>query len=494
MIRTRICLYALILAPLAVYWQTVFEDFGFRDDYSYLREAREEPGKIVKVAASHGRPLYGALLETSFILTDEVARLPLLRMITVLLLAVLALALWRQLYQSGWTEVEAAGIGLGVALLPAAQVAAGWAISWPQVLALVLSVAGFSAIETELERGGLKRFVALVGGCFIYALATLIYQSNALFAIVPIAAVLLVRGTRETTSDGKWLAYHLTALTVGIAFSYFLMRGLFESGVFRESVRMQVENNPLTKLAWFFQYPLANALGLYALRDDFGQGAWIFWLTVAGVVAFIAAGVRLSLRQPNPQTKRKWLWCLVILPFFAHAVSLAAAERSIAYRTIFALSGLVVVLMVYSLRAMANAATGKPLLRYAGLALLAAAVAFMANRNAYQLLAEPQSNEWEIARGSLLRVNFTKPTKVFVITPSIEDRSTTRVYFDEFGSLSSSSDWAPKEMVAAAMHERFPIRLPTGGSYTLASGREAPAAKDYDLVIDLRKLKERRER
>src|SRR5258708_1449890 len=200
MIRTRICLYVLILAPLAVYWQTVFEDFGFRDDYSHLREAREEPGKIVKFTASHGRPLYGALLETSFILTDEVAHLPLLRMVTVLLLAVLALALWRQLYQSGWTEVEAAGIGLGVALLPAAQVTAGWAVTWPHVLALVLSVAGFSAIETELERGGLKRFVALVGGCFIYALATLIYQSNALFAIVPLAAVLLVRGGRGTTN------------------------------------------------------------------------------------------------------------------------------------------------------------------------------------------------------------------------------------------------------------------------------------------------------
>src|SRR5882757_3998315 len=154
MIRTRICLYVLLLAPLAVYWQTVFEDYGFRDDYSHLRESREEPGKIVKFAASQGRPLYGALLETTFNVTDEVGHLPMLRMTTVLLLALLALALWRQLYQSGWTEVEAAAIGLGVALLPAAQVAASWAVTWPHVLALLLSVAGFSAIEAELERGG----------------------------------------------------------------------------------------------------------------------------------------------------------------------------------------------------------------------------------------------------------------------------------------------------------------------------------------------------
>ena len=48
-------------------------------------------------------------------------------------------------------------------------------------------------------------------------------------------------------------------------------------------------------------------------------------------------------------------------------------------------------------------------------------------------------------------------------------------------------------MVGAAMHERFPAKLPKGGSYTFASGHEIPAAKDYDLVIDMRKLKEHRE-
>lgn len=493
MIRTRICLYVLLLAPLAVYWQTVFEDFGFRDDYSHLREAREEPGKIVKFTASHGRPLYGALLETTFNVTDEVGHLPMLRMTTVLLLALLALALWRQLYQSGWTEVEAAAIGLGVALLPAAQLTAAWAVTWPHVLALLLSVAGFSAIEAELERGGLKRFVALLGGCFIYALATLIYQSNALFAVVPIAAVLLVRTGREPMSDGKWLAYHLSALIAGLAISYFLMQGLFGSGVFRESVRLQLEHNPFTKLVWFFEYPVANALALYALRDDFGTGAWIFWASAVMITALIAAGVRLSLRGATAQIKRKWLWCLVLLPLLAHGASLAAAERSIAYRTLFALSGLVVVLMVHSLRALANAATGKPLLRYVGLAFIAAAVAFMANRNAYQLLAEPQNNEWELVRNALLRANFNQPTKIYAITPALGDRSTNRIYFDEFGSLSSNSDWVPKEMVGAALHERFPGKLPKGGSYTFASGREVPTGKNYDLVIDLRKLKERRE-
>src|SRR5258708_27734578 len=192
MIRTRICLYLLILTPLVVYWQTIFQDYGMGVGYAFQREAREEPSRLVKFTASHGRPLYGALLETSFVVADDVSFLPWLRLTGVLLLTLLGLALWRQLYQSGWTEVEAAAIGLGIVLLPAAQVTASSATAWPQALTLLLAVAGFSAIETELERGGLKRAVALFGGCMIYLLAGLVYQSNALFAVVPIAAVLMV--------------------------------------------------------------------------------------------------------------------------------------------------------------------------------------------------------------------------------------------------------------------------------------------------------------
>jgi hypothetical protein len=493
MIRTRICLYVLLLVPLAVYWQTIFHDYGLRDDYSMLRESREEPGKIVKFTASHGRPLYGALLETTFGVTDDVSQLPWLRLTTVCLLTLLGLALWRQLYQSGWTEVEAAAIGLGVILLPAAQITAGWAIGWPYALALLLSVAGFSAIETELERGGLKRFVALAGGCMIYALAALIYQSDALFAVVPIAAVLLVRTGREPMSDFKWLFHHLGALVIGLALSYFMVKALFANGVFVESPRMQLEANPFGKIAWFFSNPLPNALALFALRDDYNTGALVFWGAAAVMAVVIGAGFRLAPAATGAASPRRWLWCLVVIPLIAHSVSLAAAERSTAYRVLFPLSGLVLVYAIYSLRMLANARGVKPLVHYLTLGLLATGAAVVAHRQAFTLIAEPQGHEWDIMRTEVLRANFTKRVKVYVITPTPADRSTERVYADEFGSLSSDSDWAPKEMFKAAVHDRFPgSKLPKGGSYTFASGREVPEPGAYDLVIDMRNLKHRK--
>ncbi len=48
--------------------------------------------------------------------------------------------------------------------------------------------------------------------------------------------------------------------------------------------------------------------------------------------------------------KLRWLFCLLCLPFVAHAVSLAASSQAVGYRTVFGLSGLVLVLVVFALR------------------------------------------------------------------------------------------------------------------------------------------------
>jgi hypothetical protein len=461
-----------------------------------LREAREEPGKLVKFTSSQGRPLYGALLETTFGVTEDVSNLCWMRLTTVILLTILGIALWRQFYQSGWTEIEAAVIGLGITLLPAAQVAAGWAIGWPYVLTLLLALAGFSAIETEVERGGLKRVIALVGGCLIYVLAGLIYQSDAMFAVVPITAVLLVRTGREPMTDTRWVSIHLATLLIGMLVGFLLVKLLFSSGVFVESARLKFEANPFTKLGWFLWNPVPNALALFVLRDDFHTGEVFFWLAVLAVGGFIAYSYRRDRARNDAVRNRRWLVALAVMPWVAHAVSLAAAERSAGYRTLFALSGLVLVLVVFGLRTLREAGVirmKRPWKYYSGLGVAALAAAVAAGHNAFALLAEPQGAEWEIVRNAALRVDFKADTRIYLITPTLADRSTGRVFRDEFGSLSSDSDWTPREMFRAAVRQRYADKMPKNIGYTVTLGRAAPAdEKAYDMVIDLRKIAQRR--
>ena len=86
--------------------------------------------------------------------------------------------------------------------------------------------------------------------------------------------------------------------------------------------------------------------------------------------------------------------------------------------------------------------------------------AVLANRHAFDLIAEPQGREWSLVRDAVRTLRLGADTTVYIVTPTLDHRSTQRVFSDEFGSLSSDSDWVPAEMFKAALRERFPKGLP----------------------------------
>lgn len=485
----RFCLCLLLLTPLAVYWPTIFHSYGLRDDYSYLREAREEPGKVVRFTSSHARPLYGWLLERSFALADRVSRLPWLRLTSVLLLTVLALALARMLVGAGWTMLEATAIGLGIALLPAAQVASSWAIGWPYALALLLALGGFCCVEQSQHSAGAQRWLRHLAGGLAYLVVGLIYQSNALFAVVPLAALLLLRTDRAAKDTFAWMARHGVTLVIGLGLSLAVAKLLFSGAAVPPTHRMRLEENPVSKLIWFFTQPLPNAAALFVLRDMYGVGAQVFWAVVTGVGLLAVTGVVLVARTMTAAARWVWLACLLVLPFVAHAVSLVAAERSTAYRVLFALSGLMLVVLVFGLRTLRMAGWLETKVQTALLVVLLAIGAIAARTNSFELIAVPQGHEWELVQKSVAQLDVSGGAKVYAITPTLADRSTERVYADEFGSLSTDSDWVPKEMFKAALHERFPEKTPQDFRYSFASGRKEPPREGHDVVVDLRELK-----
>jgi hypothetical protein len=110
------------------------------------------------------------------------------------------------------------------------------------------------------------------------------------------------------------------------------------------------------------------------------------------------------------------------------------------------------------------------------------------------LIAEPQGREWALIETAADRLRLADDARVYLIRPSMDYRSTERVYADEYGSLTSDADWAAKEMFKAAIRERFPDGLPAGTNYLLTTGFGPPPPVGYDLVADLRELKNLGER
>ena len=132
-VRAWLLTAMLFLVPLVTYWPATFHDFGLRDDYSNLREAHEEAGKIVKFCASHARPIYGWLLQATYGQTTTVQNLQWMRFAASLLLGALSLVGFRGLRALGWSFSSSLCFAVLLTLIPSAQVIAGWAVGWPYV-------------------------------------------------------------------------------------------------------------------------------------------------------------------------------------------------------------------------------------------------------------------------------------------------------------------------------------------------------------------------
>jgi hypothetical protein len=490
--RTWLVAAALLILPLLVYWSTIEHEYGFRDDYAHLREVRERPGWLTTLTTAHGRPVYGAVLEASLHDVVNVADLTVLRTISALLMGVVGLLMWWQLRHVGWTEAQAATIGAAVTLLPGAQVVVGWAIAWPVALGLIAALGGFALVEGGFARARLARAALIAAGGALYMIAGLTYQTSALFAVVPLAAVLLMREGTTTGRDAQWVVAHIGVLFVCLVAGYLLATAIAVEGAVPEATRTHLEPDIYRKFLWFLRNPLPNSIALFALRDRFDTPLW-FWVIMASVVAITVLGFVYG--ATDRQRRLRWLVVAFLFPFVAHSVSLAASSQAIGYRTLLPLSGLFLVLAMFGVRSIAARYRAPRPAMSALFAMLLVVTAVLAHRNALKLIAEPQGREWQLVKAAADRLRLEADTIVYLVRPSIDYRSTERVYADEYGSLTADADWGSKEMFKAAIRERFPNGLPEGTSYSLFTGFGGPPAQyTYDLIADLRELKNLGER
>ena len=470
---------ALLLVPIISYWPATFHDYGLRDDYSNLREAHEEPGTVLKFCASHARPIYGLLLQASYGHTASVQDLQWMRLIAALLLGTISLICFRSLRAFGWTFSASICFAVLVGLVPSAQVIAGWAIGWPYAVAALLAIGGFFAAEGAIAAGiGTNRSLAQWGVALgLMVVSALIYQPSALFYVVPLAASLVVQRERNLAPSARWVGVHLGFLVLALGTAYWLMTALYADGVFAKSGRIAFEQHWLEKFAWFLREPLPNALSLFVLNDD-NYRDHALYLGCAGLVGLILTGGAIAeWRRHGRERGLIWLAGLLILPVVAFSISMVASERYATYRTIFAMT----------------ASLGLGARRMLAGAVLITAF-FSAQHHAYALLATPQGNEWELILAGAQQVRLpqhhadTRP-RIFAIVSSPNDKSTATTYHDEFGSLSSNSEWVPKEMFKRAMHDLHPELANVDTRYEFAEGVKLPVGQRYDVIIDMHRLR-----
>jgi hypothetical protein len=492
-VRTWMLTVLLFIVPVLAYWPTTFHDFGLRDDYSNLREAHEEVGKVVKFCASHARPIYGWLLQATYGQTSSVQNLQWMRFIGALLLGALSLVSFRGLRALGWKFGPSLSFAILLALVPASQVVASWAVGWPYAATALLAVAGFFTAEGALSMGlrsGLGRAVGqwLVALCLM-VVSALIYQPSAMFYIVPLAAALIAQRHRTLPQSLRWLGIHMGFISLALGLAYLVMSMLYAGGMFVKSGRIAFEHHWIDKMGWFLGEALPNALSMFVLNDNNQRDHGLYFGGAALAGLILTAGAFLEWRRYGRQRGMVWLGALLVLPTFACAMSLVASEHYATYRTILAMTAVLLCFLVASMAAMTEfwSANARRLL-----ATLAVALAFLtAQHHAYALIAVPQGNEWQLIMAGAKHVRLDGPRqRIFAIASAPADISTATIYHDEFGSLSSNSEWVPREMFKRAMHDLHPEIQNLDARYDFATGPRLPEGQTFDVIIDLHRLRQ----
>ena len=493
-LRAWVLTAILFAIPLATYWPATFHDYGLRDDYSNLREAHEEAGKVLQFCASHARPIYGWLLQSTFGQTTSVQNLQWMRLCASLLLGAISLVMFRGLRALGWSFNTSLCCAILLTLVPSAQVIAGWAVGWPYAAAALLAIGGFFTVEGALFMG-LRTGVGRMAGQMAVALglmlvSALIYQPSALFYVVPLAGALIVQRQRGIGQTSRWLGAHLGFVVATLGLAYFTMTNLYAMGVFVKSGRIAFEHHWGEKIAWFLHEPLPNALSLFVLNDNNHRDHTLYAGCAALTASILLAGACLEWRRYGRSRGLVWLAGLIGLPVFAFVISLVASERYATYRTILAMTAVLLCFLVASVRALTDrwSAGNRRLLA----TLLVAAAFFTAQHHVYALIAVPQGNEWQliVAGAKHVRLNAPARPRIFAIASTPDDISTATIYHDEFGSLSSNSEWVPREMFKRAMHDLHPEISNINARYDFATGPKLPPDQRYDVIIDMRRLRQ----
>ena len=173
---------------------------------------------------------------------------------------------------------------------------------------------------------------------------------------------------------------------------------------------------------------------------------------------------------------------LLLIPA-SFGVNLVAADRWAAYRVLLPLTMTVVVALALALLTLGGRMAAR-----VGLVLLVIPALWLARRQTFQLIAVPQSVELNALESGAAHIDPARHEHVFILTPRPEDHVARTVYRDEFGSLSTDSDWVPKEMVELVVKEQNPDRIGVARKYKVATGRALPAGALPNVIIDLQQL------
>jgi hypothetical protein len=514
------------VAALAAYLPAIVVPYGYMDDYVVLAWREGHGGDFLRTATSYGRPFQGFSLWGSFSLAGDIESLRLVRLLSLVGVMLLAAFLYYALRQNDVNEWISAGVCVSVVTLASFQVYVAWAATGEVPYVAILGGLAWLMVRSAFGRRGRAFVIRSASASAILLLALLTYQPAAMFFWV-FAAIDVLRPAETLRGSARKLGVALGVAAVAMFFAYAAVRvGVhFYGGA--TSGRTNLVHDFVAKAKWFWNEPIVNGVGMFALVPT---------ASVALVVTLVAAAGLALLHGEAGWGALGFIGLAAALVPLSYAPNLAVSEQFASYRSIGALAALIALYVWFGLWGVARALgpyavaalvsvlalslVVRPLWRpaarvsvdsllhwhelaalallLAGLiavalwarnvALAAGVLAFavagtiIAARNVTTLLVKPQSIELQLLRSEL--DSPPHPARVVFIKPNFNQGPAPLARYDEFGLPSTYFAWIPNPATELVLQERPQIDV-------VAWDAPKPMAGPGDGFADMRRLDRR---
>lgn len=475
----------LLLAVLLLCYSTVlFSPYAFFDDYMVLANSLTGQAKgSQNRSVAEGRPIFAFLMRFLYAqirTTDDVRYI---RVLTVILIAVLAGVIYRALLGAGWSWFAALCLSLIVVTMPPFQICASWALAVGYPLAALAAAGAFylarQAFNAQSLRGKWGHVIASVL-CILVSVTTV--QPATMFFWIFAIIHMFPPEERAECVGRQFLCYCLVNLA-GLILGFGVYKvGLTLYPYVLSEERSHLTTDVLSKAIWFVRLPLKDSLNLINLSPSSAAAVC--------AAAFISGGMCLYLRGSLWERIRKLAIALAIIPL-SYLPNLVTAENWSSYRTQLALVSVVTLYAGFAWHGYVRALPGRAatFIATAALALCAFVSIFLAAYNVDTYFALPQFLELRVIRSQLAQADFSRAREIYVIGSSWKDSIAPQVRYDEFGLPSSAQGWALAPAVYLVFREMHPAQDDIAIEVAPDDAPVKPPPPNA-VVVDMRKLRD----
>jgi len=405
-----------------IIYHGLFLEYGFTDDYEFLLNASND--NFINVFVQGGRFIYGFLVKAAFISINGVAQLCLLRVLGLVGAVIFIIIVYDYLRKINYSKIHSVFICLLLACSPSISIKIGWSLAFifPFLLSLSFVYGIYITKLSSWKALLLFPFGVLVLFC---------YQPIYTFSIVPLVLLWLKKNTHPL-KVAKVLFIHLSTYFI----YYFLFKYSLNLFELNPLSRSSVDLDLLNKFEWFVSEPLVKALKYNFIFTDKA----ISWIILS--IVSISIIVHIYFRKPKKIIVNILIVCVFIL--LSYLPNLVASDPWVSYRTMDTL--VFILVLIGSSNLFLFSFKKENYLVYS----IAIIISLSAYYNFNYGLSYIQSKEYNALKMELKRES-NKAGKLIFIQPEVkflsENGFMNKTVTDEFGRMSSSSDWVPEPMI-----------------------------------------------